>query len=73
MIVAPVWILLVGLPEEYWDMEIMWDIWNSIGEYVKVTKQTHLQRYTTFAQICVYMDLSKELPEAISMNWDNKE
>ena len=73
MTVAPVWILLVGLPEEYWDMEVLRDIGNSIGEFVKVVEQTRLQRYTTFARICVYMDLSKDLPEAVSLNWDDEE
>ena len=46
MIVALVWIRLVGLPEEYWDMEVLRDIGNSIGEFVKVIEQTRLQRYT---------------------------
>ena len=73
MNVAPVWIRLVGLLGEYWDMEILRDIRNSLGEFVKIVEQTRLQRYTTFAQICVYMDLSKDLPEAIRINWDNEE
>ena len=73
LIVASVWIRLVGLPREYWDMEVLRDIGNSIGEFVKVAKQTRLQWYTTFARICVYMDLSKDLPEAISLNWDDGE
>ena len=54
-------------------MEILCDIGNSIEEFVKVTEQTRLQRYTTFARICVYMDLSKDLPEAVSLKWDDEE
>ena len=54
-------------------MEVLRDIGNSIGEFVKFVEQTRLQRYTTFARICVYMDLSKDLPEAINMNWDDEE
>ena len=38
--VASVWIRLIGLLEEYWDLEILKDIGNSIGEFVKVTEQT---------------------------------
>ena len=26
-----------------------------------------------FARICVYMDLSKDLPEAVSLNWEDEE
>ena len=66
--VATVWIRLVGLPREYWDMEILRDIGNSIGEFVKVTEQMRLQRYTTLACIYVYMDLSKDLLEAVTLN-----
>ena len=73
MTIVSVWLRLVGLPEEYWDMEILRDIVNSIEEFVKVVEQTRLQRYTTFPRICVYMDLSKDLPEAVSLNWDDEE
>ena len=71
--VASVWIRLVGLPGEYWDMGILRDIGNSIGEFLKVVEQTRLQRYTSFARICVYMDLSKDLSEAVSLNWEYEE
>ena len=54
-------------------MEILCDIGNSIGEFVKVDEQTRLQRYTTFARICVCMDLSKDLPKEVSLNWDDEE
>ena len=54
-------------------MEVLRDIGNSIGEFVKFVEQTRLQRYTTFARICVYMDLSKDLPEAVSLKWDDEE
>ena len=27
----------------------------------------------TYAPICVYMDLSKDLPEAVSLNWEDEE
>ena len=71
--VALVWIILVGLPGEYWDMEILRDIGNSIGEFVKVAEKTRIHRYTAYARICVYMDLSKDLSGAVSMNWEDEE
>ena len=54
-------------------MGILRDIGNSIGEFLKVAERTRLQRYTSFARICVYMDLSKDLPEAVSLNWEDEE
>ena len=71
--VSQVWIHLFSLLGEYWDMETLRDIGNTMGEFIKIAKQTKIQRYTSFAQICVYMDLSRELPEAISLNWEDKE
>lgn len=73
MKVAPVWIKLFSLPSEYWDSETLQDIGNTLGEFVKVANQTEIQRYTSYARICVYMDLLKELPEVISLNWDDEE
>ena len=57
--VALVWIQLFSLPCEYWDLQILQDIGNMIGEFVKVAEQTKQQRYTYFSHIYVYMNLSK--------------
>ena len=54
-------------------MEILRDTGNSIGEFMKVAKKTRIQRYTAYSCICVYMDLSKDLPEAVSLNWEDEE
>ena len=58
---ALVWIRLLSLPCKYWDLKIMQNIGNTIGEFVNLVRQMKQQRYTAFAHICVYMDLSKEL------------
>ena len=71
MTVAPVWIRLFSLPGEYWDSDTLKDIGNTLGEFIKVVEQTRGQRYTSFARIYVYLDLSKELPEAISLKWED--
>ena len=73
MTVSPVWIRLFSLPGEYWDLETLQDIGNSLGEFIKVAKQMRIQIYTAFSQICIYMDLSRELPEAISLNFEDEE
>ena len=38
-----------------------------------MAEQNRVQRYTPFAWIYVYLDLSKELPEAIILNWEDEE
>ena len=58
MTVAPVWIRLFSLPGEYWDMDTLKDIGNTLGEFIKVAEKTRVQRYTSFSRICVYLDLS---------------
>ena len=70
---APVWIRLVSLLGEYRDMEILRDISNSIGEFVKVVEKMRIQRYTMYARICVYIDLSKDILEAVTLNWEDEE
>ena len=49
MTVAPVWILLFSLPGEYWDLDTLKDIGNTLGEFIKVAKQTKVYRYTSFS------------------------
>ena len=68
MTVASVWIHFFSFAGKYWDLESRRDIGNTPGEFIKIEEQTRIQRYTTFAWICVYMDLSRELPEAINLN-----
>ena len=51
----------------------MEDLGNTLGKFINISKQTKAQRYTAYARICVYMDLSKEFPEAIYMSWEDEE
>ena len=51
----------------------MEDIGNSLGKFNKISKQTRIQRYTAYARICVYMELTKELLDAIQMTWDDED
>eukprot|EP00253_Pinus_taeda_P003441 PITA_03441 len=70
---APVWIRLYSLPLEYWDEASLQDIGNGLGEFVKVSKETKLRRYTSYAHICVYMHLNNALPDAVSLFHDDFE
>ena len=44
-----------------------------MGIFVKVSKQTKQIRYTSYARICLYLDISKDLPNGIELSWDDEE
>jgi len=66
---APVWVRLFGLLIEFWDPEILEGIGNTIGSFVKVSESTKRGRYTSYARICVYMNISDPLPEYIELEY----
>lgn len=66
---APVWVRLFGLPMDYWDPEILEGIGNSLGSFVKIAEATARGRYTSFARICVYMNISEPLPDTIELEY----
>lgn len=39
---APVWIRMYSLPDEYWDEDILKDIGNGLGEYIKAVEETKI-------------------------------
>ena len=67
--IVPVWIRLYSLPTEFWEPEILEAIGNSLGTFVKAADQTIKARYTSFARICVYLNVSNDLPEAVNLTW----
>ena len=55
--IAPVWIRLYPLPTEFWEEQVPKDIGNTLGSFVKISEQTKVGRYTSYAIICIYLDL----------------
>jgi hypothetical protein len=70
---APVWIHLYSLPQEFWLEEILAGIGNTIGVYVKSSEATKQRRYTSYARICVYLNISKPLPGSIALEYHDEE
>lgn len=56
---APVWIRLYSLPVEYWEEDSLQEIGNALGEFIKIAEETKISRYTSYAQICVYIHLNQ--------------
>jgi hypothetical protein len=46
---------------------------NKLGKYVKTSQATLKGRYTSDARICIEMDVSEALPEAISLEFRDEE
>eukprot|EP00253_Pinus_taeda_P002372 PITA_02372 len=66
---APIWVRLFGLPDEFWDPEILEGIGNSIGSFVKAAEATKRGKYNSYARICVYMNLAEPLPQNIELEY----
>jgi len=59
------WVRLYSLPLDYWQIESLTTIGNKLGRYVKTYEATRRGKYTSFARICVEMDLSGALPDEV--------
>jgi hypothetical protein len=70
---APVWIRLYSLPQEFWLEEVLAGIGNTIGVYVKSSEATKQRRYTSYARICVYLNIAKPLPGSITLEYHDEE
>jgi hypothetical protein len=70
---SPVWIRLYSLPQEFWLEEVMADIGNNIGVYVKSLEATKQRRYTSHVRICVYLNISKLLPGSIALEYHDED
>jgi hypothetical protein len=70
---APVWIRLYSLPHEFWLEEVLAGIGNTIGIYVKSSEATKQRRYTSYARICVYLNIAKLLPGSIMLEYQDED
>lgn len=61
----PVWIRLYSLPLDYWMQASLKAIGNKLGHFLKNLEATLRGKYTSYACICVEMDLSGSLPNEV--------
>lgn len=66
---AAVWIRLYSLLQEFWLEEILMGIGNTVGHYVKTSEATKQRKYTSYARICVCMNISKALPGLVTLEY----
>jgi len=60
---------LFGLPIDFWDPEILEGIGNTICNFVKITETTKNGRYTSYARICVYMNIADPSPNTVEFEY----
>eukprot|EP00253_Pinus_taeda_P027092 PITA_27092 len=60
-----VWVRLYSLPLDYWQHGSLATIGNKLGCFVKASKATRMGKYTSYAKICVEVDLLGALPEEL--------
>lgn len=72
MLVAPIWVQLFGIPIEFWDLEILEGIKNSIGTFIKVADTTRKGRCTSYARICAYLNITEPLPDYIEVEYHDE-
>jgi hypothetical protein len=53
--------------------EILMDIDNTLGKHVKSLEATKQRKYTSYARICVYMNISKSLPGSVTLEYKDEE
>jgi len=62
---VPIWVRVYSLPLDYWQNESLMAIGNKLRNFVKASEATRRGKYTSFARICVEMELSGALTEEI--------
>lgn len=62
---VPVWVRIFSLPLDYWQNESLVAIGNKLGHFIKASEATRRGKYTSYARICVEMDLSGALPDEV--------
>jgi hypothetical protein len=70
---VPVWLRFYSLPLDYWLPSTFEAIGNKLGKYVKTSEATLKGRCTSYAIICIEMDVSGALPKAISLEFRDEE
>ncbi len=71
----PVWVRLLNLPLHLWVDSILEEVGSSLGAFCYIDKASSNVFHTTYAHILVEIDVSKGLPDIVSMasslrSWD---
>jgi len=54
---------------DFWDLEILEGIGNTIGIFFKIAETTKKGRCTSYARICVYMNIAYPIPDIVELEY----
>lgn len=70
---VPIWVRLYSISIGYWETKSLIAIGNKLGRFFKASEATRRGKYTTFARICVEMDLSGALLDEVILEFFDEE
>ena len=70
---VPVWIRLFSLPMDYWGLNALMQIGNKLGTFIKASEATLQKRYTSYARLCIEMDVSGALHDGLWLEYRDEE
>ena len=70
---VPVWIHLFSLPIDYWGHSTLKKIGDHLGTFIKALKATLQRRYTSYARICMELDVSGALHEGLWLEYRDED
>lgn len=67
----PVWVRLPNLPLPFWHHQVLEDIGNLLGRFIKSDSERKEQGLFTYARICLEIYLSKGLPDRLQLKHES--
>ena len=64
---------MFSLLQEYWDEATLQEIGNTLGSFVRTADQTRMNKFTSYAKICVFMHISQALPDVICLSHEDSD
>ena len=64
---------MFSLPQEYWDESTLQEIGNTLGSFVRTSDQTRINKFTSYARICVFMHIAQAIPDAICLSHEDND
>ena len=64
---------MFSLLQEYWDEDTLKEIKNTLGTYVISPDKTKMNKFTSYARICVYMHIANALLDTICLSHEDSD
>ena len=64
---------MFSLPQEYCDEYTLQEIGNTLGFFVRMADQTRMNKFTSYARICVFMHIAQALPDVICLSHEDSD